>query len=430
MKKIPLSTLLLFLFAAIVYAVGAATRAGVPGMVFDQIRETLHISAAETSGISSAGVFGCMAFLGIAGLLIDRFGWRKVILAGIVLQVAGEWLLYTFTQLPVIYAGAFLNGGGRTIGYLTLLKFLDTEFDRKYFSVLIGVFYIFSYGGTLLGSSPFESLAADHSWQTVLRWANHLTTACGVAVAACMLASARPDRKTTVAAEPRPAARPFPWKNLLLQLKKPRCLGVFYCAASGIVIYWSCLSVFGKKYLSDLCGADASAIGVMNTIVMIEMIFAGSVSFLCGNRRKIFQMIGCGLLAAGCAVLFGGTFLNGGNTLHAAWAGFLLLGAGYGFTCIQITACREFVPPEFAASAIAFVNFCANIMIIVLSQVSGSIFDRFKVADSLQATPRAFEIILGICLVLAVPAVIAARFLPDSKGRNISACEETAAKSR
>ncbi len=420
MKKIPLSTVLIFLFAALVYAVGAATRAGVPGMVFDRIRETLHITAAETSGISSAGVFGCMAFLGISGLLIDRFGWRKVILAGIVLQVAGEWLLYTFTQLPVIYAGAFLNGGGRTIGYLTLLKFLDTEFDRKYFSVLIGVFYIFSYGGTLLGSSPFESLAADHSWQTVLRWANHLTTACGVAVALCMLASTRPDRKTKTG-EVRVPARPFPWKELLVQLKKPQCLCVFYCAASGIVIYWSCLSVFGKKYLSDLCGADASAIGVMNTLVMIEMIFAGSVSYLCGNRRKIFQLAGCALLAAGCAVLFGGTCLNSQALAHrTAWAGFLLLGAGYGFTCIQITACREFVPPEFAASAIAFVNFCANILIITLSQVAGSIFDKFKAPDSLQATPRAFGIILGICLALAVPAAIAARFLPDSRGRNIS----------
>lgn len=420
MKKIPFPTLFLFFFAAVVYAVGAATRAGVPGMVFDQIRESLHITAAETSGISSAGVFGCMAFLGISGLLIDRFGWRKVILAGIVLQVFGEWLLYTFTQLPVIYAGAFLNGGGRTIGYLTLLKFLDTEFDRKYFSVLIGVFYIFSYGGTLLGSSPFESLAADHSWQTVLRWANHLTTACGVAVAACMLASARPSRETA-AAEVRAPARPFPWKELLLQLKKPRCLAVFYCAATGIVIYWSCLSVFGKKYLSDLCSADASAIGNMNTLVMIEMIFAGSVSYLCGNRRKVFQAVGCGLLALGCAVLFGGTVLDTPEAaLSNARIGFLLLGAGYGFTCIQISACREFVPPEFAASAIAFVNFCANIMIIVLSQAAGAIFDRFKVADSLQATPRAFEIILGICLVLALPAAVAVRFLPDSRGKNIS----------
>ena len=421
MKKIPFSTILIFFFAAVVYAVGAATRAGVPGMVFDRIRESLHITAAETSGISSAGVFGCMAFLGISGLLIDRFGWRKVILAGIVLQVFGEWLLYTFTQLPVIYAGAFLNGGGRTIGYLTLLKFLDTEFDRKYFSALIGVFYIFSYGGTLLGSSPFESLAADHSWQTVLRWANRLTTACGIAVALCMLASTRPNRKTTISAEPRPAARPFPWKELLVQLKKPRCLGVFYCAASGIVIYWSCLSVFGKKYLSDLCFADASAIGNMNTIVMIEMIFAGSVSYLCGNRRKVFQIVGCGLLALGCAVLFGGTALDTPEAaLRNARVGFLLLGAGYGFTCIQISACREFVPPEFAASAIAFVNFCANIMIIVLSQAAGAIFDRFKVADSLQATPRAFEIILGICLALAIPAVVATRFLPDSRGKNIS----------
>jgi len=419
MKKIPISTILIFFFAAVVYAVGAATRAGVPGMVFDRIRESLHITAAQTSGISSAGVFGCMAFLGISGVLIDRFGWRKVILAGIVLQVAGEWLLYTFTSLPVVYAGAFINGGGRTIGYLTLLKFLDTEFDRKYFSVLIGIFYIFSYGGTLLGSSPFESLATDHSWQTVLRWANHLTTACGVAVALCMLASARPDH---AASEVRTSARKqFPWKDLLRQLRKPPCLGVFYCAATGIVIYWSCLSVFGKKYLSDVCGSNASAIGTMNTLVMIEMIFAGSVSFLFGNRRKVFQSVGCILLAAGCAVLFGGTFLNPGKALLTARAGFLLLGAGYGFTCIHISACREFVPAAFAASAIAFVNFCANVFIITLSQVAGSIFDKFKVADSLQATPQAFRIILGICLVLAIPAAAAVLALPDSRGRNISA---------
>ena len=419
MKKIPLSTILIFLFASLVYAVGAATRAGVPGMVFDQIRESLNISAAETSGISSAGVFGCMAFLGISGLLIDRYGWRKVVLAGIVLQVFGEWLLYTFTQLPVIYAGAFLNGGGRTIGYLTLLKFLDTEFDRKYFSVLIGMFYIFSYGGTLLGSSPFESLAVNHSWQTVLRWANHLTTACGVAVALCMLASGRPERKTKIE-EVRAPAQPFPWKDLLAQLKKPRCLAVFYCAATGIVIYWSCLSVFGKKYLSDVCGSDASAIGVMNSLVMAEMIFAGSVSFLCGNRRKVFQAAGCALLAAGCAELFAGTFLSAEYARHTAWAGFLLLGTGYGFTCIHISACREFVPPAFAASAIAFVNFCANILIVALSQAAGSIFDKFKAADSLMATPPAFRLILGICLALALPAAIAVLFLPDSHGRNIS----------
>lgn len=418
MKKIPLSTILIFFFAAVVYAVGAATRAGVPGMVFDRIRESLHITAAQTSGISSAGVFGCMAFLGISGVLIDRFGWRKVILAGIVLQVAGEWLLYTFTSLPVVYAGAFINGGGRTIGYLTLLKFLDTEFDRKYFSVLIGVFYIFSYGGTLLGSSPFESLATDHSWQTVLRWANHLTTACGIAVALCMLASARPDHTANTA---RTTPRKFPWKDLLGQLRKPRCMAVFYCAATGIVIYWSCLSVFGKKYLSDVCGSNASAIGTMNTLVMIEMIFAGSVSYLFGNRRKVFQAVGCALLAAGCAVLFGGTFLAPDRALLAARAGFLLLGAGYGFTCIHISACREFVPAAFAASAIAFVNFCANVFIIALSQVAGSIFDRFQVADSLQATPPAFRIILGICLVLAIPAAVAVLALPDSRGRNISA---------
>ena len=53
MKKIPLPTILIFFFAAVVYAIGAATRAGVPGMVYDQIRESLGFTAAQTSAISS-----------------------------------------------------------------------------------------------------------------------------------------------------------------------------------------------------------------------------------------------------------------------------------------------------------------------------------------------------------------------------------------
>ena len=60
-----------------------------------------------------------------------------------------------------------------------------------------------------------------------------------------------------------------------------------------------------------------------------------AVSFLCGNRRKVFQTIGCAMLAAGCAVLFAGTLLPAGTARAAAWAGFLLLGAGYGFTFIK-----------------------------------------------------------------------------------------------
>ena len=265
-------------------------------MVYDQIRESLGFTAAQTSAISSWGVAGCMAFLGVSGILTDRLGWRPVILAGIALQVFGEWLLYTFTAPAWVYAGAFLNGGGRTIGYLTLLKFLDSEFDRKYFSALIGVFYVFSYGGTLLGSSPFASLAADHPWQLILRWCNHLTTACGVAVAACLLCSARTARRNPGA--PAKQREPFPWGQLLVQLKKQQCVAVFFCAASGIVLYWSCLSGIGKKYLSDLCGAEAGALGTMNTIVMVEMIFAGSVSLFLGNRRKLFQAAGCALTAA------------------------------------------------------------------------------------------------------------------------------------
>lgn len=415
MKRLFSFSAAVFTAGAFIYMIGAATRAAVPGMVFDVIRAELGFSASQTAMISSSGVFGCMAFLGISGLLIDRYGWARLILPGVVLQVLGEYILYSGSAPFTLYAGAFLNGGGRTIGYLTLLKFLDSEFDRSRFSMLIGIFYIFSYGGTLLGTAPFEALTKTLPWQDILRVCNALTTACGLCI--FLFLHLRKGRNDA----PKSAGREnFNWAELVRQLRKPQCLAVIYSTACGIMIYWSILAGAAKKYLSDLCGMPADVLGVMNTIVMLEMIFGGTVSYFCGNRRKVFLAAGSLLLFGACVTLLAGTLLPGYAALCAK-AGFLMLGAGYGSTCVAIAAVREFVPPAFAASVIGFVNFCANIMLVALTQAAGLLFDRFPAADPLRVSSAGYAVLFALYSLLAFPAVLCTLFLRDTRGRNISA---------
>lgn len=408
---------LIFLLAGTAYAVGAATRAGVPGMVFDAIREQLGFSAAATAGIANAGVLGCLVFIAFAGGLIDRFGWKKSILVGIVLQAFGEYWVYSSSDVFAIYWGAFLNGGGRTIGYLTLLKFLDTEFDRKYFSVLIGGFYAFSYAGTLLGSGPFARAAEQFPWQKILEHCNTLTLVCGLGIAILLTlkkgksALPSPESVGTSVQEPRFSLRDF-WASV----KTPSAIAAIYTAACGIAIYWAVL-VFAAKYLKDLCGVPADILGVMNGIVMLEMIFGGALSFLCGNRRKAFQVFGAVLIFVACIALLLGACVPSESALPFAWVGLLALGLGYGMTCVNIIAVREYVPARFSASAIGLVNFCGNVVMIAMTQLGGVLFDRFPGVKELQSAPIAYAILFAVFTGLSGIAVFAASRLREANSR-------------
>lgn len=411
---VPLVSGFVFLLAGAVYAIGAATRAGVPGMIFDTIRAQLGFSASEVAGIANAGVFGCLVFIAFSGTLIDRFGWRKLLPLGIALQVFGEYWVYASPEIFAIYSGAFFNGGGRTIVYLALLKLLDAEFGRKHFSVLIGFFYVFSYAGTFLGTAPFAHAARWVSWQKILELCNGATFFCGLAIVLVLAL-----RKDVSAETPNfsgekksVSAMRFSQKRFWRSLKNPKTLAAIYTAACGIAIYWTWL-VFAGKYLSDVCGASPKILGAMNAIVMIEMVFGGALSFFCGNRRKIFQLSGAILILLACVLLLLGIGVTSPGAAVFAYAGFLALGAGYGMTCVNIIAVREYVPPQFSASAIGLANFCGNVAMIAMTQFGGFLADRFSVGATLKSAPEAFYGILAILTLLALGGVFAASRLSE-----------------
>lgn len=136
------------IFGCLVYMLGAMSRVAVPGMVFERIIEDYGLTSAQVALLPSAGVFGCMLFIGLSGVFVDRFGWGRMLLVGSVLQALAYVPVHESSNLLLMLIGEFFNGGGRTIVYLAILKLFDVSFDRRYFAAMIGVFYVFSYGVT------------------------------------------------------------------------------------------------------------------------------------------------------------------------------------------------------------------------------------------------------------------------------------------
>lgn len=349
-------------FGCLVYLLGAMSRVAVPGMVFDQVMADYGLTHAQVAWLPSVGVFGCLAFIGIGGVCVDRFGWARMLLVGSLVQAAGYIPVHESSSLGLMLAGEFVNGGGRTIVYLSILKLFDVSFNRRNFAALIGVFYLFSYGGTLCASAVFPWLMARcGSWQLAARAVNYGTVGCAAAIALLAGALRQPVRGG-------PTRDAFPWRFMLASFRQPRARLAMTVAGLNIAVYWSFLCVSAPSFAKSL-GAG-SLVSEMNAVVMVGMVFMGSVSLALGNARRPFFLWGAGALAAAFALLLGAA-LVGEEGVAPYRTAYLLVGAGYGVTSVLLAGTKECVPIAYMASAIGFTNFFANIVQIGGNQASG-----------------------------------------------------------
>ncbi len=350
-------------FGCLVYMRGAMSRVAVPGMVFERIVSDYGLTHAQVALLPSVGVFGCMAFIGLGGVAVDRFGWKRMLLLGSLLQAFGYIPVHESASLPLMLAGEFLNGGGRTIVYLSILKLFDVSFDRRYFAALIGIFYIFSYGGTLGASAVFPALETlCGSWQAAARAINYGTLGCALLIAASAVTG------TKTQAVDGSVREAFPWRAMARSFADPTARRAILVAGLDIAVYWSFLCVAAAPFARGL--GQVSLVSEMNAVVMGGMVLTGSVSLLLGNRRRPFFLWGAAALAAGFAVLLAASCLDA-QGLAAYRTAYLLVGAGYGVTSVLLAGTKECVPPVYMASAIGFTNFLANVVQIGGNQASG-----------------------------------------------------------
>lgn len=400
------------LAGCIVYMLGAMSRVAVPGMVFERIVSGYGLTHAQVAMLPSVGVLGCMAFIGVGGMLVDRFGWMRMLLVGSAVQALGYVPVHESQSLAAMLAGEFLNGGGRTIVYLSILKLFDASFGRRRFAALIGVFYVFSYGGTLGASAVFPALMERcGSWQLAARAINYGT----LAAAACIaLLAGFAQRAKASAKTPESAREVFPWRSMAESFRSPRARLAIVATGLNIAVYWSFLCVGAAPFARTV--GDVSLVSGMNWVVMAGMTLMGCVSLLFGNARRPFFVWGSGALVAAFATLLAAS-LCGARDAAVYRAAYLLVGAGYGVTSVLLAGTKECVPAVYMASAIGFTNFFANVVQIGTNQASGKLM-------AMGAAGHSWT--FAMYLALAVVSFIAScRFAAAPKGQ----CDEPASDS-
>jgi MFS family permease len=176
--------------------------------VFD--RASLGVAAVDAQERFSAGASEISLFLVLqlavyaalqvpVGVALDRFGSRRMILAGAVTMAAGQLVLALATDVPTAVVARVLVGAGDAMTFISVLRVIGMWFAGGAVPLITQLTGIFGQLGSIVAAYPLVALLHGTSWRTTFLGA----AATGVLVGALVLVALRdapPDRQLPEAA--------------------------------------------------------------------------------------------------------------------------------------------------------------------------------------------------------------------------------------
>lgn len=410
--------LLLLLAMCLIYFFSYFQRIAVPGICFDELQRDFKTTAAAITALGSIYlyIYGFTQFF--IGIIADRFGGRRTMLAGAIVLTCTSILFPLSNSLAMLYlTRAILAVGASTI-FISLVKEIDTLFNPRHFAIWLGVALFIGYSGGIVGTYPLERAISHFGWRNAM-------LAAGILCLLALILAAITFHKFPVArAQSSSSTRIYLGAVLKNHLSYPPII----VSVINFSIYFLFQATIGKKMLTDCCGiSSAQAASVIFLMMIVCASFAsvsGFISHLIGNRRKPI-ILTCAFLTLAATVLL--TFFTHDHPDYRILGGGLVIFAlAAAPSPITLSAVKEVNPGPAAATSVGIVNCAAYIVVAIITNLAGVVMDCFREQSCLTSQGIvypiiAYRLILAGCAVLSAISVSAAFFIRETKGAYLPA---------
>jgi MFS family permease len=172
-------------------------------------RASLGVTAVEAQERFSAGASAVSLFLVLqlavyaalqvpVGVALDRFGSRRMILAGALTMAAGQLVLALATDVPTAVAARVLVGAGDAMTFISVLRVVSLWFPGRTVPLVTQLTGILGQFGSILAAYPLVAVLHGTSWRATFLGA----AATGLVVAVLVLVALR---DAPAGSEPAPA---------------------------------------------------------------------------------------------------------------------------------------------------------------------------------------------------------------------------------
>lgn len=313
-----------------------------PNIMMNDIMEQFNIDAAIFGQFSGIYYIGYSLMHLPIGIMLDRFGPRRVMSACILLTVIG--------LLPIIFAdhwiypiiGRALIGIGSSAAILGAFKIIRMIFNEKHFTRMLSLSVTIGLAGAIYGGGPVAYLSGSMGYKTVIE----ILALAGI-ILACITYIIVPEiadtnNKSTVFAD------------IKAVLKNKRVIAV--CCFAGLMVgpLEGFADVWGAEFLKQVYGFDKNIASYISSMIFIGMCFGAPLLSLIAEKTGSYlgSIIGAGVFMLIIFIALVGQIL----TISTMTVSFVVVGIACAYQILAIYRASTYVPEHLVGLTTAVAN--------------------------------------------------------------------------
>ncbi len=341
-----------------------------PGVMMQELMNLYHLTGAEAGSLSAYYYHAYTPMLIAVGLLMDRYGPRRLLTMACLCCAAGTWLFAGHYSLGVAECGRFLVGFGSAFAFVGALKLATIWLPPNRFALISGAITCLGMVGGMCGDILLRYMVDAVGW--------HMTTGVSVGVglvlALVIWVVVRDINFYSPYRYMNQLNFPELWRGLAKVLKNPQ---IWVNGFIGFLLYLS-LSTFaelwGMPYLQQARSLSHAHAATANSMVFLGWAIGGPcwglLSDSMGRRRAPLLTGSIGAFVVACLMLYL-------PDLSFSTLSVLLLLFGF-FCSAQIlifAVCRELSNNAMAGTVIAITNMIVMLGGNIFQPVVGKLLD-------------------------------------------------------
>lgn len=400
-----------------------------PSVMEDPLRDHFHLTATGFGLLASMYYYAYVPMQLPVGIMMDRFGPRRLLTFACSACVIGSYLFANTTLFSVAASGRFIVGFGSAFAYVGVLKLATIWLPENKLAVATGSAASLGAVGAMVGDNYLGKLVHSQSWTSAIE----LSIWFGVILTITLWLFLRDHKNDNKVGGSIPSIRKnFQDLAIILRSKQIWINGMY-----GSLVYLPTTvfaELWGIPYLRHAHGLSHTAADFCNSLVFLGFTIGAPIMGYVSDKlkkRKPPMLIG----ALGAAFFMALVIYIPGLSKYTIGILLFLTGLFYSAQAIVFAVGRELSPKEAAGTAIATTNMFVMIGAMFLQPLIGRLLDTSHrwyysgtegiinaTSDTLNTvlySPQDYQFALSIIPVGIALAALLVLFLKETHARQL-----------
>lgn len=340
-----------------------------PSVMMPELRNQFNLSAAGFGFLSSIYYVAYVAMQVPVGVLMDRYGPKRLLTLACSLCVLGTFMFASSALFSVAAVGRFLVGLGSAFAFVGVLKLATIWLPENKLAMVAGIASALGTIGAMIGDNLLGKMVSVIGWQQTL----NMSAGFGIILAIVLWFGIRDHKRTQLMSGSVDSLR----RNMIDLFIIARNSQIWFNGMYGCLVYLPTTvfaELWGIPYLRNAHGLSMSGAHFANSLLFLGFtIGAPLMGYLSDRlkRRKLPMFLG----AAGAGIVMMIILYVPMIDQRVINVLMLILGILYSAQAIVFAVGRELSPTEAAGTAIAMTNMIVMLGAMCFQPLVGKLLD-------------------------------------------------------